>query len=67
MPSPMGGTPGAPVQADETWHLNTSKRAKGYKSRSFKDKANIVALIDEGTGTIRTFHVEKGATAVKMQ
>ena len=29
-PGPMG-TLGGAVQADETYHLNTSKRAKGYK------------------------------------
>lgn len=59
MPSPMGGTPGAVVQADETYHLNTSKRAKGYK-RGLKEKASIVALVDESSQTVRTFHVENG-------
>jgi len=29
-PTPMGGK-GSSIQADETYYLNTSKRAKGYK------------------------------------
>jgi transposase-like protein len=58
MPSPMGSSGGA-VQADETYHLNTSKRAKGY-NRGLKQKASIVALVDEATKTVRTFHAEYG-------
>src|SRR5665213_20040 len=64
-PGPMGAA-GGNVQADETYHLNTSKRAKGYK-RGFKNKASIVALIDEDTGTLRTFHVERGVDADKVR
>jgi transposase-like protein len=64
-PGPMGAT-GGNVQADETFHLNTSKRAKGYR-RGFKNKASIVALVDEDTGTVRTFHVEKGVNADKVR
>ncbi len=64
-PAPMGSSGGA-VQADETYHLNTSKRAKGYK-RGFKNKASILALVDEDSKTIRTFHVEKGVNAGKVQ
>jgi transposase-like protein len=56
-PGPMGAA-GGNVQADETYHLNTSKRAKGYK-RGHSTKASIVALVDEDTGTVRTFHVRK--------
>ena len=65
MPSPMGSNGGA-VQSDETYHLNTSKRAKGFK-HGFKAKAQIVALIDEETKTARTFHVEKGVNVAKIQ
>jgi transposase-like protein len=57
-PGPLG-TLGGPVQADETYHLNTSKRTKGYK-KGYKNKASIFALIDENTGTARTFHIRKG-------
>jgi transposase-like protein len=64
-PAPMGSG-GGNVQADETYHLNTSKRAKGYK-RGFKNKASIMALVDEDTGTVRTFHVEKGVNADKVR
>ena len=64
-PGPMGAM-GGNLQADETYHLNTSKRAKGYK-RGFKNKAAIVALVDEDTGTVRTFHVDKGTNIDKMQ
>ena len=42
---PMGTLNGA-VQADETYHLNTSKRAKGYK-KGLKNEASIVALVDD--------------------
>jgi len=64
-PAPMGSTGGA-VQADETYHLNTSKRAKGYK-KGHKSKASIVALVDEDNGKARTFHVEKGVAVEKIQ
>jgi transposase-like protein len=64
-PAPMGSG-GGNVQADETYHLNTSKRAKGYK-RGFKNKASIMALVDEDTKTVRTFHVEKGVDADKVR
>lgn len=63
-PGPMGAT-GGNVQADETYHLNTSKRAKGYK-KGHSNKASIVALIDEDKGQVRTFHVEKGVTVDKV-
>jgi transposase-like protein len=53
------------VQADETYHLNTSKRAKGYK-KGHSHKAKIVALIDENTKTVRTFHIAKSMTAEKI-
>jgi transposase-like protein len=62
---PMGSAGGA-VQADETYHLNTSKRAKGYK-KGHSNKASIVALIDEDKGQVRTFHVKKGVTVEKIQ
>jgi transposase-like protein len=58
-PTPMGGE-GKSVQADETYHLNTSKRAKGYK-KGLKHKASIVALV-EPKARVRAFHV-KTATA----
>ncbi|KZD22803.1 IS1595 family transposase [Tardiphaga robiniae] len=64
-PAPMGEN-GGNVQADETYHLNTSKRAKGYK-KGHSHKASIVALVDENTGTVRTFHVQKGVTADKVR
>jgi transposase-like protein len=64
-PGPMGTLSGA-VQSDETYFLNTSKRAKGYK-KGHSHKASIVALVDENTRTVRTFHVAKGATAAKLE
>ena len=63
-PGPMG-TLGGAVQADETYHLNTSKRAKGYK-KGHSHKASVLALVDENTGTVRTFHVNKTMTAEKV-
>jgi transposase-like protein len=63
-PAAMGQR-GGNVQADETYHLNTSKRAKGYK-KGLSQKAAIVALLDEDKGEVRTFHVEKGVTADKI-
>lgn len=62
-PGSMGSNGGA-VQADETYHLNTSKRAKVYK-KGLKNKASIVALVDEKTGTVRTFHIDKTVTSGK--
>ena len=47
---PMGGGR-RPVQADETYYGNTSKRAKSYK-KGHSHKASIVALIDENTKTV---------------
>lgn len=64
-PTPMGSG-GGNVQADETYHLNTSKRAKGYK-KGHSNKASIVALLDEDKGEVRTFHVQKGVTADKVR
>lgn len=63
-PGPMG-TLGGSVQADETYHLNTSKRAKGYK-KGLSQKASVLALVDENTGTVRTFHIDKTMTAAKI-
>jgi transposase-like protein len=63
-PGPMG-TLGGAVQADETYHLNTSKRAKGYK-KGLSQKASVLALVDENTGTVRTFHIDKTMTAAKI-
>lgn len=63
-PGPMG-TLGGAVQADETYHLNTSKRAKGYK-KGLPQKASVLALVDENTGTVRTFHIDKTMTAAKI-
>lgn len=59
-PEPMGGK-GRAVQADETYYGNTSKRAKGYK-KGHSQKAGVVALVDQDTGTVRAFAV-KSATA----
>lgn len=63
-PAPMGATGGA-VQADETYYGNTSKRAKGYK-KGHKNKASVLALVDEHTGHARAFHVEGGMTIDKL-
>jgi transposase-like protein len=63
-PGPMGST-GGNVQADETYHLNTSKRAKNYR-KGHKHKASIVALVDEDRGEVRAFHV-KGVTSDKVR
>ncbi len=52
----MGGGNNEPVQMDETYYGNTSKRAKGYK-RGMKHKASVVALVDGKTGKARAFHV----------
>jgi transposase-like protein len=69
LPPPMGST-GGNVQADETYFLNTSQRAKSFRkneSQSKKKRAQIFALIDEDTGTARTFHIEGGLNAGKIQ
>jgi hypothetical protein len=50
----------------ETYHLNTSKCAKSYK-KGPSPKASIVSLLDETTGTVRTFRVKKGTTAEKVR
>jgi transposase-like protein len=55
-PGPMGTT-GGNVQADETYHLNTSKRAKNYR-KGHKHKASILALVDQDRGQVRAFHVK---------
>ena len=59
-PAPMGDN-GGNVQSDETYDLNTSKRAKGYKN-----KASILAPVDEETGYARAFHV-KGMSLPKVR
>jgi len=64
-PTPMGSLGGA-VQSDETYYLNTSKRAKGYK-KGLSQKAAVLALVDETTKTVRTFHIDKTATAAKVE
>jgi transposase-like protein len=63
-PGPMGTTGGG-VQADETYHLNTSKRAKHYR-KGMKAKASILALVDTDRGQVRAFHV-KHMTAENVQ
>ncbi len=55
-PGPMGGGNNEPVEMDETYYGNTSKRAKGYK-RGLKSKASVVALVDGKSGKARAFHV----------
>jgi len=62
-PAPMGSNSG-PVQADETYYGNTSKRAKGYK-KGHKNKASVVALVEPSTGIARAFHVQ-GVSAEKV-
>jgi transposase-like protein len=59
-PGAMGGE-GQPVQADETYYGNTSKRAKHYK-KGHSHKSGVVALVDPATGNARAFKVES-ATA----
>jgi transposase-like protein len=58
---PMGGK-GGQVQADETYHLNTSKRSKSYRKGRSR-KAVVVALVDPANGEARAFHMETGAGA----
>lgn len=62
--TPMGG-PGGQVQVDETYALNTSKRAKGYK-KGHKHKQQVVALVEPATGRAKAFHV-KTATIDKLE
>jgi transposase-like protein len=62
-PAPMGNA-GNPVQADETYYGNTSKRAKHYR-KGMKNKAQVVALVEPSTGKARAFKVET-ATADKV-
>jgi transposase-like protein len=63
-PSPMGSNSG-PVQADETYYGNTSKRAKGYK-KGHKNKSSIVALVEPSTGRARAFKVESATAETVM-
>lgn len=58
-PSPMGGN-GGPVEVDETYQGNTSKRAKHYK-KGHSNKQQVVALVDSTKGRVKAFHV-KSAT-----
>ena len=60
-PEPMGNN-GGPVQADETYYGNSSKRAKGYK-KGHKNKSSVVALVEPSTGKVRAFHVESANTS----
>jgi transposase-like protein len=53
----MGGG-GVPVQVDETYQGNTSKRSKTYK-RGHSHKQQIVALVEPSSGRVKTFHVQK--------
>jgi len=59
-PAPMGNN-GGPVQSDETYYGNTSKRAKGYK-KGHSHKSGVIALVEPSTGQARAFAV-KSATA----
>lgn len=59
-PAPMGNN-GGPVQADETYYGNTSKRAKHYK-KGHSNKSGVIALVEPATGKARAFAV-KSATA----
>ncbi len=59
-PTPMGNA-GNPVQADETYYGNTSKRAKHYK-KGHSNKASVVALVEPSTGKSRAFHVKAATT-----
>ena len=59
-PTPMGNA-GNPVQADETYYGNSSKRAKSYK-KGHRNKAQVVALVEPSTGKARAFHVKRATT-----
>ena len=62
--APMGSN-GGPVQVDETYTGNTSKRAKGYK-KGHSQKQQIIALVEPAKGKVRAFHVNR-ATKEKVQ
>src|SRR5262245_40256467 len=62
-PAPMG-TAGGAVQVDKTYYGKTSKREKHYR-KGHKNKASVLALVDEKTGHARAFHVEGGMTVDK--
>ena len=62
-PAPMGNN-GGPVQADETYYGNTSKRAKHYR-KGHSQKSGVVALVEPATGKARAFAI-KSATAEKV-
>ncbi len=62
-PTPMGNNSG-PVQADETYYGNTSKRAKHYR-KGHSNKSSVVALVEPSTGKARAFAV-KSADAITV-
>ncbi len=62
--APLGGR-GTPVQVDETYYGNTSKRAKGYK-KGHRHKQQIIALVEPSTGRAKAFHVKR-ATSEKVR
>lgn len=57
--TPMGSA-GNPVQADETYYGQTSKRAKGYRP-DHVNKSRVVALVEPMTGRARAFHVSSNS------
>jgi len=61
-PTPMGNA-GNPVQVDETYYGNTSKRAKHYK-KGHSNKSGVVALVEPSTGKARAFKVESATADV---
>jgi len=63
-PKPVGGE-GSSIQADETYYLNTSKRAKGYKKGT--PKAAVVALVEKPSGRVRAKHIVHGVSAVDVR
>lgn len=62
-PAPMRGS-GTPIQADETYYGNTSKRAKGYKKGN-RHKSGVFALVEQGKRARAV--VMKPATAAKVR
>jgi transposase-like protein len=58
-PSPLGGG-GKSVQADETYTLRSSKRAKSYK-KGMRHKEQIVALV-EPQGRVRAVHLKRATS-----
>lgn len=62
-PTPMGST-GGPVQADETYYGNTSKRAKGYK-KGHSHKSGVVAIVEPQTGKVRARAMKANAENVR--